>query len=161
MRVAWIGLGVMGYPMAGHLVKSGGHEVTVYNRTAAKAEKWVEQFKRPRRADARRGGRRMPISFSPASATTTTCAQVTIGPDGAFAAMKPGAVFIDHTTASAERRARTSRRRARPRASASSMRRCRADRRARRTASLTVMCGGDAADYAQGRAGDRAFLAHA
>ena len=100
MRVAWIGLGVMGFPMAGHLVTRGGLDVTVYNRTAAKAEKWVESFR----------GRAAP---SPAAAAADAdfvfaCVgndddlrQVTVGPDGAFQAMRRGAVFVDHTTASA------------------------------------------------------------
>ena len=57
-KVAFVGLGVMGYPMAGHLKAKGGHEVTVYNRTAAKAEKWVGPVRRQERADAETGGRR-------------------------------------------------------------------------------------------------------
>src|ERR1700736_20312 len=99
-KVAFIGLGVMGYPMAGHLKNKGGHEVTVYNRTAAKAEKWVAQH----------GGR---LAATPKHAAqgqdfVMTCVgndddlrEVTLGPDGAFAAVKNGAVFVDHTTASA------------------------------------------------------------
>lgn len=100
-RVAWIGLGVMGFPMAGHLAKQGGHQVTVYNRNPAKAEAWVEKF----------GGR---IAETPAAAALSAefvfcCVgndddlrQVTTGPDGAFRGMGAGAAFIDHTTASAE-----------------------------------------------------------
>jgi 3-hydroxyisobutyrate dehydrogenase len=99
-KVAFIGLGVMGYPMAGHLKTRGGHDVTVYNRTRKKAEAWVAQF----------GGRAAP---TPAEATREAdfifaCVgndqdlrEVTLGPGGAFAALKPGAVFIDNTTASA------------------------------------------------------------
>ena len=67
-KVAFLGLGVMGYPMAGHLKNKGGHEVSVYNRTAAKAEQWVKQF----------GGKSPPparTSSCAASATTTTCAR--------------------------------------------------------------------------------------
>ena len=56
-KVAFLGLGVMGYPMAGHLKNKGGHEVTVYNRTAAKAEKWVAQHGGAAAADAESGGR--------------------------------------------------------------------------------------------------------
>ena len=73
-KVAFVGLGVMGYPMAGHLKAKGGHEVTVYNRTGAKAEKWVGQHggksapRRNRRPRAR-------TSSWPASATTTICAK--------------------------------------------------------------------------------------
>ncbi|MGH6824824.1 NAD(P)-dependent oxidoreductase [Methyloceanibacter sp.] len=100
-KVAWIGLGVMGYPMAGHLKTRGSHEVVVFNRTKAKAETWVAEF----------GGRLAP---TPADAAQDadfifTCVgndndlrAVTLGPDGAFSALKPAAVAIDNTTASAE-----------------------------------------------------------
>lgn len=100
-KVAFLGLGVMGYPMAGHLKNRGGHDVTVYNRTAAKAEKWV----------AEHGGRmaRTPAEAAEGQDFVFACVgndddlrAVTTGPDGAFAAMKPGAIFIDNTTASAE-----------------------------------------------------------
>ena len=74
-KVAFVGLGVMGYPMAGHLKTKGGHEVTVYNRTAAKAEKWVSPARRQKRADAAAGGRRARTSSWPASATTTIYAR--------------------------------------------------------------------------------------
>jgi 3-hydroxyisobutyrate dehydrogenase len=99
-KVAFIGLGVMGYPMAGHLKTRGSHDVTVYNRTAAKAEKWVAQY----------GGRAAPTPKAAAEGAdfVFTCVgndedlrAVTIGPDGAFAGMKKGAIFIDNTTASA------------------------------------------------------------
>ena len=98
-KVSFLGLGVMGYPMAGHLA-GGGCRVCVYNRTQAKARKWVEQH----------GGA---LAGTPAEAAegadfVFVCVgndddlrSVTTGPDGAFAAMKEGAVFIDHTTASA------------------------------------------------------------
>src|SRR6185436_6545495 len=98
-RVAFIGLGVMGFPMAGHLARAG-HQVTVYNRTAARAEEWV----------ARHGGRR---AASPAAACegatfVFTCVgndedvrQVTLGDAGALAGSSDGAILVDHTTASA------------------------------------------------------------
>jgi 3-hydroxyisobutyrate dehydrogenase len=100
-KVAFLGLGVMGYPMAGHLKNKGGHTVTVYNRTTSKAEKWVVQH----------GGA---FGETPAEAASDqdfvfACVgndddlrEVTLGANGAFANMKKGAVFIDHTTASAE-----------------------------------------------------------
>lgn len=100
-RVAWIGLGVMGFPMAGHLSKKGGHDVTVYNRSAAKAEAWVEKY----------GGRKASTPAAAAlSADFVFCCvgndddlrAVTTGPEGAFRGMGAGSVFIDHTTASAE-----------------------------------------------------------
>jgi 3-hydroxyisobutyrate dehydrogenase len=99
MKVAFLGLGVMGYPMAGHLVAKG-HDVTVYNRTPAKAEAWVAQH----------GGRAAPTPRAAAEGQEIVFAcvgndddlrQVTNGPDGAFAGMANGAIFVDHTTASA------------------------------------------------------------
>ena len=99
-KAAWIGLGVMGFPMAGHLQTRGGHDLAVYNRTRAKVEAWVAQY----------GGA---LAATPAEAAdgadlVFTCVgndddlrAATLGPDGAFAALAPGAVFVDHTTASA------------------------------------------------------------
>ncbi|MDP5085410.1 MAG: NAD(P)-dependent oxidoreductase [Yoonia sp.] len=98
-KLAFLGLGVMGYPMAGHL-QAAGHDVTVYNRTAAKAEKWVAQH----------GGA---MGATPAIAATgaevvLACVgndddlrSVCLGEDGAFATMAPGSIFVDHTTVSA------------------------------------------------------------
>jgi len=100
-KVAFLGLGVMGYPMAGHLRKKGGHEVTVYNRTAAKAEKWAAEF----------GGRTAPTPKAAAEGqdfvlccvgNDNDLREVTLGANGAYHGIKKGAVFIDHTTASAE-----------------------------------------------------------
>jgi 3-hydroxyisobutyrate dehydrogenase len=100
-NVAWIGLGVMGYPMAGHLARKGGHSLTVYNRNADKSAAWV----------AEHGGK---SAGTPAAAAKDAdfvfcCVgndkdlrSVTLGPDGAFAGMKKGAIFIDNTTASAD-----------------------------------------------------------
>jgi len=99
--VAFIGLGVMGYPMAGHLKNRGGHDVCVYNRTVAKAEKWAAEF----------DGRFAPTPAAAAQGADFVFAcvgndndlrSVTTGPDGAFHAIKKGAIFIDNTTASAE-----------------------------------------------------------
>jgi len=99
-KVAFLGLGVMGYPMAGHLKVKGGHEVTVYNRTAAKAAKWVEEF----------GGRSAPTPKAAAEGQDFVMAcvgndddlrEVTLGTEGAFHGVARGAVFVDHTTASA------------------------------------------------------------
>ena len=74
-KVAFLGLGVMGYPMAGHLKNKGGHDVTVYNRTAAKADAWVKEYRRAQRADPEGGGRGPGLRHDAASATTTTCAR--------------------------------------------------------------------------------------
>ena len=99
-KVAWIGLGVMGYPMAGHL-KTSGHDVTVFNRNRAKSEKWISEY----------GGS---LGTTPAEAAAEadvvfTCVgndydlrAVTLGPDGLYQALKSGAVHVDHTTVSAE-----------------------------------------------------------
>jgi 3-hydroxyisobutyrate dehydrogenase-like beta-hydroxyacid dehydrogenase len=98
---AWIGLGVMGYPMAGHLKSKGGIALTVYNRTAEKAAKWAAEFKdktAPTPAEAAKGA---DVVFA-CVGNDDDLRQVTIGKDGAFQAMKKAAVFVDHTTASAD-----------------------------------------------------------
>ena len=98
-RVAFLGLGVMGYPMAGHLARAG-HQVTVYNRTAAKAAAWVAEYggtSAPTPAQAARG---VDIVFA-CVGNDDDLRSVTVGEQGAFAGMKPGALFVDHTTASA------------------------------------------------------------
>jgi len=100
-KLAFLGLGVMGYPMAGHLAKKGGHEVTVYNRTAAKAQAWVKEY----------GGRSAPTPKEAAQGqdfvmccvgNDNDLREVTLGANGGFAGVAKGAVFVDHTTASAE-----------------------------------------------------------
>ena len=99
-KVAFIGLGVMGYPMAGHL-KSKGHEVTVYNRTAAKAQEWA----------GKHGGKSAPTPAAAAKdadfvmlmvGNDNDVFEVAMGKEGALSGMKKGAVLIDHTTASAD-----------------------------------------------------------
>jgi len=100
-KLAFIGLGVMGFPMAGHLVSRGGHDVTVYNRTRAKAEAWV----------AKHGGRfaETPAKAADGASIVFSCVgddpdlrEVTLGANGAFQKMSKGAIFVDHTTASAK-----------------------------------------------------------
>jgi 3-hydroxyisobutyrate dehydrogenase len=99
-RVAFLGLGVMGYPMAGHLARAG-HHVTVYNRTSAKAQAWAQEY----------GGRAAPTPRAAAAGADIVFAcvgndadlrSVTLGPDGALQSMPKSAVFVDHTTASAD-----------------------------------------------------------
>ncbi len=102
-KVAFLGLGVMGYPMAGHLA-TAGHQVTVYNRTATKSIAWCAEYS---------GGSATNHATTPraaaAEADIVFCCvgndddlrSVTVGTDGAFASMKPGTIFVDHTTASA------------------------------------------------------------
>jgi 3-hydroxyisobutyrate dehydrogenase len=100
-KVAFIGLGVMGFPMAGHLVQKGGHQVTVFNRTDAKAKAWADKF----------GGRAAPTPREAAAGQdfVMCCVgndddlrSVTLGDNGAFAGIAKGAIFVDHTTASAQ-----------------------------------------------------------
>lgn len=100
-KVAFIGLGVMGYPMAGHLKNKGGHDVTVYNRTSAKAQKWATEFGGSHAATPAEATRDADFVFC-CVGNDDDLRQVTTGEDGAFSAMKSGAVFIDNTTASAE-----------------------------------------------------------
>ena len=101
LKLAFLGMGVMGAPMAGHLLTKGGYQVTVYNRTRAKAEAWV----------AAHGGT---VANSPAAAaegvkaviscvgTDDDLASITLGRDGAFRTMAKGTLYIDHTTVSAK-----------------------------------------------------------
>jgi 3-hydroxyisobutyrate dehydrogenase len=145
-KVAFIGLGVMGYPMAGHLVKAG-HEVTVWNRTAAKAEGWVKEY----------GGKR---AASPAEAAAgcrlvMACVgndddlrAVTLGPKGAFAGMAKGAIFVDHTTASADV-ARELAAKAKEAGIGFLDAPVSGGESGARNGQLTIMVGGDAAQYAQ------------
>ena len=100
-KVAFLGLGVMGYPMAGHLKTKGGHDVTVYNRTAAKAEKWVAQFGGKSAATPKQAAEGQDFVMC-CVGNDDDLREVTLGASGAFGAMKKGAVFVDHTTASAE-----------------------------------------------------------
>jgi 3-hydroxyisobutyrate dehydrogenase len=99
-KISFIGLGVMGYPMAGHLARAG-HDITVYNRTLAKAQQWQDEF----------GGAAAPSpAAAAAGAEFVFCCvgndddlrAVTVGQDGAFEGMTPGSAFVDHTTTSAE-----------------------------------------------------------
>lgn len=99
-KTAFLGMGVMGYPMAGHL-KAKGHEVTVYNRTRAKAEAWSAQHGGANAATPREAVAGVDIVFA-CVGNDDDLRSVVLGPDGAFAGMKPGAVFVDNTTASAE-----------------------------------------------------------
>ncbi len=99
--VAYLGLGVMGYPMAGHLKNRGGHDVTVYNRTAAKAEQWVAEHGGAMALSPKQAAEGKDFVFS-CVGNDDDLRSVTIGPDGAFHGMKKGSIFIDNTTASAE-----------------------------------------------------------
>src|SRR5246500_1865996 len=100
-KVAFLGLGVMGFPMAGHLVKKGGHEVTVYNRTAAKSKQWAEKFGGKSAATPKAAAEGQDFVMC-CVGNDNDLREVALGPNGAFHGVKKGAVFVDHTTASAE-----------------------------------------------------------
>lgn len=146
-KVGFIGLGVMGSPMARHLAKKGGHDVTVYNRTKAKAEAWVAEHGGHHAATPAEAARGADVVFA-CVGNDDDLRHVTVGADGAFAAMRPGAVFVDHTTTSAEV--------ARELASAASERGLHfidapvsGGQAGAENGVLTVMCGGDADPFAQ------------
>ena len=99
-RVAFLGLGVMGFPMAGHLAKAG-HDVTVYNRSAEKAQAWVAEFGGTSAATPAEAAKQADIVFC-CVGNDEDLRSVVLGPQGAFAGMAKGCLFVDHTTASAE-----------------------------------------------------------
>jgi 3-hydroxyisobutyrate dehydrogenase len=99
-KVAFLGLGVMGYPMAGHLALAG-HDVTVFNRSAAKAQAWTGEFKGAAAPTPREAATGRDLVFS-CVGNDNDLRSVALGPNGALAGMKRGAVFVDHTTASAD-----------------------------------------------------------
>jgi len=99
-RVAFIGLGVMGYPMAGHLRKKGGHDVTVYNRTAARAAQWVKEYGGASAPAPRQAAQDADFVFC-CVGNDDDVRSVAYGERGALAGMKKGAILVDHTTASA------------------------------------------------------------
>ena len=98
-NVAFIGLGVMGYPMAGYISK-GGHNVTVYNRTGAKADKWLKEFK-GKKADTPKDAAKDADYVFTCVGNDNDLREVTFGEKGIFKSIKKGAVYIDNTTASA------------------------------------------------------------
>jgi 3-hydroxyisobutyrate dehydrogenase len=99
-KLAFLGLGVMGYPMAGHLLKKGGHEVTVYNRTAAKAAQWTKEYGGKHAATPREAARDADFVMM-CVGNDDDVRSVVYGDNGALAGMKKGAILVDHTTASA------------------------------------------------------------
>jgi 3-hydroxyisobutyrate dehydrogenase len=146
-KVAFLGLGVMGYPMAGHLKNKGAHEVTVYNRTLAKAEKWVAQHQGSLAPTPRQAAEGQDFVMT-CVGNDDDLREVALGPEGAFAAIKKGAVFVDHTTASAgiarELHAEASKRGFEFIDAPVSGGQAGAE-----NGTLTVMCGGDAAPFAR------------
>ena len=146
-KVAFLGLGVMGGPMAGHLAKKGGHDVTVYNRTTPKAEAWVKTYGGAHAPTPRQAVEGAEIVFA-CVGNDDDLRSVVLGEDGALAGMKPGAIFVDHTTASAEV--------ARELAAAADAKGLgfvdapvSGGQAGAENGVLTVMCGGDPATYAK------------
>jgi 3-hydroxyisobutyrate dehydrogenase-like beta-hydroxyacid dehydrogenase len=99
-KVAFLGLGVMGYPMAGHLLKKGGHDVTVFNRTPAKAQQWVKEHGGKSAATPRDAARDCDFVMM-CVGNDDDVRSVVYGESGALVGMKKGAILVDHTTASA------------------------------------------------------------
>ena len=99
-KLAFLGLGVMGYPMAGHLQKKGGHEVTVYNRTGAKAQQWAREFGGKHAASPREAAKDCDFVMM-CVGNDDDVRSVAYGDNGVLAGMKRGAILVDHTTASA------------------------------------------------------------
>jgi 3-hydroxyisobutyrate dehydrogenase len=144
-KVAFLGLGVMGYPMAGHLKNKGGHEVTVYNRTAAKSAKWAAQYGGNTAATPKEAAEGQDFVLM-CVGNDNDVREVTLGPNGAFAGVKKGAVFVDHTTASAEI-ARTLYAEAKKRGFDFVDAPVSGGQAGAENGVLTVMCGGDAEPY--------------
>ena len=146
-KVAFVGLGVMGFPMAGHLKTKGGHEVTVFNRTAAKAAQWVSRY----------GGKSAPTPKAAAQDQDFVMAcvgndndlrEVMLGNDGIFAGTREGAIVVDHTTASAEI-ARELHAQAKTRGFDFVDAPVSGGQAGAENGVLTVMCGGDAGPFAK------------
>ncbi len=100
-KVAFLGLGAMGFPIAGHLQSRGGHELTVYNRSAATADRWLRAFRGRAASTPREAAAGQDFVFC-CVGTDSDIRDVTLGDDGALAGMQRDAIFVDHTTASAD-----------------------------------------------------------
>ena len=144
--VAFLGLGVMGHPMAGHLARAG-HRVAVYNRTAAKARAWVGEYGGRAAATPREAATDADVVFA-CVGNDADLRAVTLGADGALGGMKRGAVFVDHTTASADI-ARELDAAARARGLGFIDAPVSGGSLGAVNGTLTVMCGGDAASFAR------------
>jgi 3-hydroxyisobutyrate dehydrogenase len=145
--VAFLGLGIMGYQMAGHLKVKGGHRLRVYNRTSAKAAKWVGEYGGAAALSPREAADGCDFVFA-CVGNDDDLRSIALGSQGAFAGMKPGAIFIDNTTASADVA-----RELHATASESGLHFIDAPvsggQAGAQNGALTVMCGGDAAPYAK------------
>jgi 3-hydroxyisobutyrate dehydrogenase len=148
-KVAFLGLGVMGYPMAGHLAAKG-HDVTVYNRSPAKAQAWVAQHKGKSASTPREAAKGAEFVMA-CVGNDDDLRSVCTGPDGAFIGMTPGSVFVDHTTVSAKITRRLA-----AQAATSGIAFVDAPvsggQAGAENGQLSIMCGGDPADYARAEA---------
>jgi len=154
MTVAFLGLGVMGYPMAAHLAQAG-HRVTVYNRSPAKAQAWVAEFGGSAKNTPREAAQGAALVFA-CVGNDDDLRSITLGADGAFAGMQPGAVLVDHTTASADV-ARELHGAARTLGLAFVDAPVSGGQAGAQNGALTVMCGGDAAAFEAARPVAMAF----
>jgi 3-hydroxyisobutyrate dehydrogenase len=145
-KVAFLGLGVMGYPMAGHLKKKG-HDVTVYNRTAARAEKWVGEFGGSLASTPEEAARGQQFVFA-CVGNDDDLRAVAVGPHGAFGSLEKSAIFVDHTTASAEA-ARELHEKANAQGAGFVDAPVSGGQSGAETGALSIMCGGGAEDYAR------------
>jgi len=143
--VAFLGLGVMGFPMAGHLRARGGHEVTVYNRTRAKMEAWVKQHGGRAAATPREAAQGAEIVFM-CVGNDDDVRSIVYGQDGALAGMGKGTILVDHTTASAEL-ARELFQKGKEQAAAFIDAPVSGGQAGAENGQLTVMCGGDQASF--------------
>jgi 3-hydroxyisobutyrate dehydrogenase len=146
-NVAWIGLGVMGFPMAGHLTRKSGALATVYNRTETKAAAWIEKNGGASAATPKAAAEHAEFVFA-CVGNDDDLRSVTIGVDGAFHTMKKGSVFVDHTTASADV-ARELHAEAKKRGIGFVDAPVSGGQAGAENGVLTVMCGGDAEDYSR------------
>jgi 3-hydroxyisobutyrate dehydrogenase len=146
-KVAWIGLGVMGFPMAGHIRTKGGHDLVVYNRTAARAQEWVKKFGGEARATPAEAARDADFVFA-CVGNDDDLRAVTTGPGGVLDTLKPGAVLIDNTTASADV-ARQLHAAAKAKGAGFLDAPVSGGQAGAVNGALTVMVGGDAADFAK------------
>ncbi len=144
-KTAWLGLGVMGFPMAGHLAAKSDASVTVYNRTAAKSADWVGKHKGAHKPTPAEAVKEADFVFA-CVGNDDDLRQITIGAGGAFSAMKKGSIFVDHTTASADV-ARELHANAKEKGIGFVDAPVSGGQAGAENGVLTVMCGGDDADY--------------
>jgi 3-hydroxyisobutyrate dehydrogenase len=146
-KFAWIGLGVMGFPMVGHLARKSAHPTTVFNRSPEKAASWVAKNQNSKAATPAEAATDADIVFA-CVGNDDDLRSVTTGKDGAFHSMKPGSVFVDHTTASANV-ARELHAAAKARSIGFIDAPVSGGQAGAENGQLTVMCGGDPSDYAK------------